>query len=212
MKKTTLITFGLIAAALFTAACSNAPEKAEETEETTTEVTETTEETTAQTTQATAAPEAGVDPLFDEYLRFQPHPSPDEPEHPQTIEDMQDEVLIDLANEYKAEGYEFVATAEDLWYNGAGYAYIIDGELALLTRGFWVIGHEDDSQVNIFCAMASEELCAKYLGYVVVSEDDEMIEYSDPEIDGEETKIIYDKATGVLTFTNTIDHISEGVG
>lgn len=215
MKKTTIITLGLIVTVLFAAACSNTPEKAEETDETTAEVTEETEEpeeTTAQTTAETSATESTMDSLFDEYLRFQPHPSPDEPENPQTIDDLQDQVLIDLAREYESEGYEFVATAEDLWYNGAGYAFFINNKLALLTRGFWVVGYEDDSQVNIFCAMASEDLCAKYLGYEVVSEDDTMIEYGNPDTDGEYTKIIYDKATGILTFTDTIDHVSQGVG
>ena len=214
MKKNVLIITGALIASMALAGCSgNSIESETEAPESVTETT--TEETAGLTEVTTTVVETtniSEDPVFSEYMMFQDDPSTEEPENPDTIDDLSDQVLIDMAMSYEENGYEFINSARDLWRMGSGYCYFIANRPAFLIRGFWMIGQEGNSQVNVNCFMASQELCEKYLGYSISSDNGDTIEYVDPQADPESNKIVFDKTTGVLTITNTIEHIDQGVG
>ena len=215
MKKTAYIITGALIASMAFAACADKDAESEtEVSETVTETTteETTEETEVTTSATSETTDISEDPVFSEYMMFQDNPSIEEPENPDTIDDLSDQVLIDLARNYEANGYQFISSARDMWRCGSGYCFVIDGKPAFLIQGFWMAGQEGDSQVNVNCFLASQELCEKYLGYVIQSDNGDTIEYVNPEADPEFNKIIFDKTTGVLTITDTVEHIDQGVG
>ena len=190
-----------------------AKETSEETEESAIETTEESVEETEASEPSEQTTETTVDPVITEYMRQQPNPSPYEPDNPQSIDDLQDEVIQNLARAYEEDGYAFIATAEDFWYNGAGYAWFLtDGRSPwFLVRGVFMQKTEGNSNVNLFCVMASEDLCEKYLDMSIQSVDGDIVIYSRNGYD-EDTKITFDRATGVLTFIETVEHVDQGVG
>ena len=215
MKKTkiTAVAVCMAMAVSMMAGCGEAASKetSEETEETTVETTEEVSEETAETEPTTETP---INPMITEYMRQQPNPSPYEPENPQSIDDIQDEAVRNLARAYEEDGYQFIATAEDFWYNGAGYAWYITDRRDpwFLVRGFFSQKEEGTSLVNVFCVMASEDLCVKYLDLSIQSVDGDIVNYSRNGYDEEDEKITFDRTTGVLTFINTVEHVDQGVG
>ena len=219
MKKKLLIIACAGAMAFTLAACSEtdvteeSSDTTEYSEETTVETTETEEPKETDEASVTTPTGAEADPLFNEYMRIMKDPNPTEPENPQEIKDLPDEELRTLAQSYADDGYELEATAEELYEEGSGYAWPINyNDYAFLIRGFWMIKQEDDHQISVWCYKATRELCETYLGYQPTGESEDEIEYSDSRFTDDDTKITFDKNTGVLTITYTTEHLSQGVG
>ncbi|SCW62846.1 hypothetical protein SAMN02910456_02245 [Ruminococcaceae bacterium YRB3002] len=173
---------------------------------------EETEETEATTTTTETSTEPTMDEVFEAYLRFQDNPSPEEPEFGNTIEEVEDEQLRAQAQALVDDGYEFVCTAESLWFNGAGYGFKVNNRLAFLINGFLVCKIEGKDQINRYMFAASEELCEKYLGYNRVATDGDIITYASERDDYGERKVTFDRSAGILTITDVIYNIGSGVG
>ena len=216
LRKMTAAALGIAVLAASVLGCASSV--TEETTETTeaTETTESTESTAAETTgeNTTAETFSSGDEVIDQFMRIQTDPSPYEPDDPQDIDDLTDEDIKKLAQTYLDNGYTFCATAEDMWYNGAGYCWFFNGDPNpyFLIRGFIVQKEEDDSIITVACYMANKKLCEEYLDLVQLSQNGDVIIYTDSESGEDYDKITLDTATGILTFEYTIEHVSQGVG